>query len=156
MKKVHFMVKKAYHPLLKGVNWVLAGLLSVLGFSGCDNGNETLEYGSPYATFTFHGKVTNQAGEPVPDIKIEVNASHDFGNPALSDATGHYSALFQAFPVEDFQVIASDIDGEANGSYRNDTIQVKVGKEDYYEKKSGNWNYGSAAKEVNIELKEKE
>jgi putative lipoprotein (rSAM/lipoprotein system) len=148
------MVKRAYRSLLKCVNGFLAGLLSILGFSGCDN--RTDEYGVPYATFTFHGMVTNRAGESVPDIKIEVKASNDFENPTLTNAAGHYSALFRAFPADDFQVIASDIDGEANGSYRSDTIRVKVDKEDYYEKGSGNREHGSAAKEVNIVLKEKE
>jgi putative lipoprotein (rSAM/lipoprotein system) len=153
---MHFLLKKTYRLLMKGANWVLAGLLSVLGFSGCDKNEPMDAYGTPYATFTFHGRVTNRAGEPVPDIKIEVKASDDTGNPALTNASGHYSALFQAFSLEDFQVIASDIDGEANGSYLSDTIQVKVGKEDYYEKGDEGWNMGSASKEVDIVLKEKE
>ncbi|MDR0757481.1 MAG: radical SAM-associated putative lipoprotein, partial [Tannerella sp.] len=144
MKEIN-LLKKTYHILMKGVNWVLAGLVSILGFSGCDKGTP-VEYGVPYAMFTFQGKVTNRAGEPVPDIKVEVKDGDNFAHPALTDAEGHYSALFSAFPVEDFQVIASDIDGETNGSYLNDSVQVRVDKEDYYEKGSGHWNTGSAAK----------
>jgi putative lipoprotein (rSAM/lipoprotein system) len=147
-----------YRPLIKSANWVLGGLLSILGFSGCDkNEKQALEYGVPYATYTFHGQVTNRAGEPVPDIKIEIrSAMNAAGNPVLTSVKGDYSAQFKAFSVEDFQVVASDIDGEANGSYRSDTVAVKVGNEDYYEKGSGNGNYGSVAREVNIALEEKE
>lgn len=144
-----------YRPLIEGANWALSGLLSILGFSGCESESAATEYGVPYATFTFHGRVTNRAGEPVPDIKIEVNGD-EIPVPALTNVAGYYSTQFGHFPVEDFQVIAADIDGAANGSYRNDTLQVKVGPEDYYQKGSGNWDNGSAAKEVNFVLKEKE
>ena len=45
-----------YHSILKGFNWILAGLLSLLGFSVTSCG-ATDEYGSPYAEYELKGKV---------------------------------------------------------------------------------------------------
>ena len=42
-------METVYHSILKGFNWILAGLLSLLGFSITSCG-ATDEYGSPYQT----------------------------------------------------------------------------------------------------------
>ncbi|MDR2120834.1 MAG: radical SAM-associated putative lipoprotein [Tannerella sp.] len=157
------MVRKMNRSLIRGINWILTGLLSMLGFSGCSDKDGVtpeygvmMEYGTPYATFLFQGKVTDKAGKPVQDIKVEVSRDdRPVANPTITNAYGQYFAEFKFFPHKDFQVIASDIDGEANGSYRNDTIRVEIAETDYYEQGEG-WNKGSAAKEINIVLKEKE
>ncbi|MDR3261317.1 MAG: radical SAM-associated putative lipoprotein [Tannerella sp.] len=142
-------MKKIYRPLIKGTNWALAGLLTLLGFSGCTN--DKVEYGTPYAEYTIEGTVTNEAGEPVPDIKIETTAPYaGMQNPALSNESGHYSAKLGS--TQTIQVIASDIDGEKNGAYQNDTIQVAIDDSDYYDKGDGHWYDGAARKEVNITL----
>jgi putative lipoprotein (rSAM/lipoprotein system) len=145
-----------HRSLIKGANWILSGILPLLGFSGCSENYGREEYGTPYATFSFYGTVTNNAGIPVKNIKIEAGQPEEehATNQTTTDEEGKYSMTFELFPVDDFQVIASDVDGEANGSYRNDTIPVKITKDDYYEQGKG-WNSGSAAKEVNIVLKEK-
>jgi putative lipoprotein (rSAM/lipoprotein system) len=148
-----------HRSIIKGANWILVGILSMLGFSGCNKEEKNIEeYGSPYATFSFRGTVTDKAKNPVKDIKVEigVNGYPVMENPLLTNALGHYSIQFQFSWHEDFQVIVSDIDGETNGSFRNDTIPVKVTKDDYYEQGEGNWDLGSALKEVDIVLKEKE
>jgi putative lipoprotein (rSAM/lipoprotein system) len=148
-------MKKMVRPLIKGANWALAGLLSLLGFSGC--GDSLIEYGTPHADYTFRGMVTNEAGEPVPDIKVVATATYaNEENPVLSNAGGHYSVLFSSIGrIKEAQLIASDIDGETNGAYQNDTIQVIINDSDYYGKGDGHWNVGAAEKEVNIVLKEK-
>jgi putative lipoprotein (rSAM/lipoprotein system) len=153
------MLKNTYRCLIKSTNWILAGVLSVLGFSSCDIENHGQEeYGTPYATFTFRGKVTDEAGKPVKDVKIEVmeEQSEQPVNPVLTNASGDYTSTFQDFPMQNFRVIASDIDGETNGSFQNDTVQVKISKEDFDDKGNGNWNQGSATKVVNFVLKENE
>ena len=43
-------MKKLNRKLIHGTNWVLAGILSLLGFSGC-NEIFQMEYGSPNADF---------------------------------------------------------------------------------------------------------
>jgi putative lipoprotein (rSAM/lipoprotein system) len=151
------MFKTMHRSALKGANWILVGILSMLGFSGCHKEQYRLEeYGSPYATFSFHGKVTNKTGNPVKDIKIEVtHQGYPVMNPMLTDDLGGYSMTVSTFHDENFQLIVSDIDGEANGSYKNDTIQVTITKDDYYEQGEG-WNRGSAAKKVDVLLKDKD
>jgi putative lipoprotein (rSAM/lipoprotein system) len=153
------MIKRIHRTITKGANWILAGILSILGFSGCEINNGVEEYGTPYATFSFHGKVANNAKKPVKGIKVEVcegQGGYPVTDSVLTNETGQYSIQFQTFPNENFRVIVSDIDGEANGSYQNDTIRVKISDKDYYEKGNGSWNYGLASKEVDVVLKEKE
>jgi putative lipoprotein (rSAM/lipoprotein system) len=155
------MAKRIYRPLTKGVNWVLAGILSVLGFSGCNKeefGPD--EYGTPYASYTFRGQVTNEAGNTVKNIKIEIMEGQSgyynaIQNPILSNDDGSYYVSIETFPTDEFRIVFSDIDGTTNGSYQNDTIPVKINKGDYSEG-NGNWNYGSVEKEINQVLKEKE
>ncbi|MDR0726324.1 MAG: radical SAM-associated putative lipoprotein [Prevotellaceae bacterium] len=153
------MLKRTHRSVIKTANWILGGIISILSFSGCHKEQSgTVEYGSPYATFSFRGTVSDKTGQPVKDIKVEVGLEKHpaMDNPVLTNTSGQYSVQFQFRPVEDFQVIVSDIDGESNGSFRNDTIPVKVSEDDYYEQGNGSWNHGSAAKEVNIVLNEKE
>ncbi|MDR2764128.1 MAG: radical SAM-associated putative lipoprotein [Tannerella sp.] len=150
-------MKKNFRPFIKGTNWALSGLLTLLGFPGCSVFHaDAPEYGVPHASYTFRGRVSNESGEPVPDIKIEVARYEQEGYPALSNAEGRYSVQVQAFPSEEFAIIASDIDGEKNGAYRNDTIPVAISDSDYYDKGDDRWNHGPAQKEVNIVLKKKD
>jgi putative lipoprotein (rSAM/lipoprotein system) len=149
-------MKKNFRPLIKGTNWALAGLLTWMGFPGCSLIEPMEEYGTPYASYTFRGTVSNEAGEPLPDIKIEVATEYDHvQNPAISNTAGHYAALLRAFPSKEFQLIATDIDGEKNGAYENDTISITINDSDYFNKGDGKWNRGEAQKDVNIVLKEK-
>jgi hypothetical protein len=55
----HFFMRIVIHPILKGVNWVLVGILSLLGFSRCTPGGE-LMYGVPWASAAIHGKVIDK------------------------------------------------------------------------------------------------
>jgi putative lipoprotein (rSAM/lipoprotein system) len=156
------MMEMMSRALIKGTNWMLAVILSMLGFSGCDLGNEDVvgpvEYGTPYAKFSFNGTVTNKDGNPVKDIKVEIDRQGVIylTEPMSTDTLGRYSTMFADFPVEDFKVIVSDVDGEENGSYQSDTIAVKITKDDYYEQGHGAWYHGSATKKVDVELEDKE
>ena len=63
-------MKKLNRKLIRGTNWALAGLLSLLGFTGCgkdDNGGGeiSVEYGSPSSYFKVLGRVTNEQGQPL-------------------------------------------------------------------------------------------
>jgi putative lipoprotein (rSAM/lipoprotein system) len=77
-------------------------------------------------------------------------------NPILSNDEGFYYVSVGTFPTDEFRIIFSDIDGEVNGSYQNDTIPVKITENDYVDKGNGNWYHGAAEKEINYVLKEKE
>lgn len=159
-------MKKLYRPILKGSNWVLAGLLSLLGFPSCgDNGSGGLEmYGTPSATYSIRGKVQNAAKEAIPDIKIQFLTEHSgdgkiwhdtISSPVLTNSRGEFEGHFVSFPTSDIRVIATDIDGPANGSYSKDSIDIKINAEEYTGDK-GAWNKGTVYKEnINLELKEK-
>ena len=64
-------MKKLNRKLIRGTNWALAGILSLLGFSGC-NGLIRVEYGSPNADYKVSGRVTDEQGTPVPNVKVEL------------------------------------------------------------------------------------
>ena len=56
--------------LIKQANWLLAGLLTLLGFSGCHKTDE-VEYGTPFADYIVKGKVLNKStGKPVKGIRV--------------------------------------------------------------------------------------
>ena len=62
-------MKKFNRKLIRGTNWALAGLLSLLGFSGCDKIFQ-MEYGSPSADFKVTGRVTDEEGRPLSGVRI--------------------------------------------------------------------------------------
>jgi putative lipoprotein (rSAM/lipoprotein system) len=112
------MTKKMHRRLIKSVNWILAGILSILGFSVCVGPDE---YGSPYATFSLRGKVTDKDGKPVKDIDIKLGFPEtSYYNSVYTNKEGDYSMKFDFYHIEEFNIIASDIDGDLNGSYQND------------------------------------
>lgn len=147
-------MKKINRKFIQGTNWALAGLLSLLGFAGCEIIGED-EYGCPHADYEFSGKVTNEKGEPLPDIEISVNeASYNMSNhKKRTDTNGMYKIEVSDMTGNTYHLIATDKDGVENGFYTNDTIAVTFTKEDFYKKGKG-WYEGAARKEINITLKE--
>ena len=68
-------MKKLNRKLIRVTNWALAGLLSLLGFTGCgkdDNGGGeiSVEYGAPSANFKVLGRVTNEQGQPLGGMRV--------------------------------------------------------------------------------------
>ena len=122
-----------YHSILKGFNWILAGLLSLLGFSVTSCG-ATDEYGSPYAEYELKGKVTNMNGDPIQGI--ELNYGGIYNNVLFSSyisemykspqtqKDGSYDIKFEDSPMGIVRIIAKDIDGPENGSFETDSIDV--------------------------------
>jgi putative lipoprotein (rSAM/lipoprotein system) len=146
-------MKKMYRPLIKCANLLLGGLLALLGFSGCE---APVEYGSPHADFHFYGQVTNEAGEAIPDVKVEAKARSGYTNyPRLTNAGGQYSIQLETgMRLDEAELVVSDIDGAQNGAYRDTTIRVTITPDDYYEQGDGNWYQGAARKTVDVVLKE--
>ena len=150
-----------YHSILKGFNWILAGLLSLLGFSVTSCG-ATDEYGSPYAEYELKGKVTNMNGDPIQGI--ELNYGGIYNNVLFSSyisemykspqtqKDGSYDIKFEDSPMGIVRIIAKDIDGPENGSFETDSIDVKI------EGVEGGKSWFHGKTEVNIpaiKLKEK-
>ena len=96
-------MKNPNNKLLKVANWLLGGILALLGFSACNDEEELpLMYGTPHANFTIKGKVVNDESMPIPDIEIKCLVEHHGDNrswfdtiPAVStSAAGTFSDQF--------------------------------------------------------------
>jgi putative lipoprotein (rSAM/lipoprotein system) len=144
-------MKKIYRPLLKGTNWALAGLLSLLGFA-CDSYDTAPpEYGVPHARYSIKGSVTDTLGVPIPGIEIRIKTDH--GAPIeekeiYTNKEGGFDATYTSFPREKLILTAKDVDGETNGSFQTDSVEVVFNKDDYYEEGDGHWYDGAAKKEL--------
>ncbi len=108
-------METVFHFILKGFNWILAGLLSLLGFSVTSCG-ATDEYGSPYAEYELKGKVTDMNGDPIQGIEINYGGIY---NNVLSPSyiseiykspqtqkDGSYDIKFEDSPMGIVRIIA--------------------------------------------------
>ena len=145
-------------------NAVLTALLSMLGY-GCSNWTEPeVEYGMPTAKYVVNGTVTDEQNAPVEGIKVSLKSVSDARNAdgkrythgidsLQTDAAGRYEMKYSAFPERsDIKLIVEDIDGEANGTFQSDTIDVDYNKAVQTEKGSG-WNEGTFEIKQDIKLK---
>lgn len=137
----------------------LGGLVG-LNATGCV---QTCEYGTPEATYHVKGIVTDEQGVPIEGIGLhEIEEWNDdegdyqvMGYGDTTDRDGRYSLDFPyAFPNQPIMLDVHDIDGPANGNYKDtvvwiDTegVQLNGGDEGWYE--------GEGSVTYNITLKEK-
>ena len=141
------------------MNRFLLFLISLLGFSvaACDksdgpfHGHESA-YGTPYATYRINGKVVDENQQPINHIEMVVGS---WDNKVYTDSLGQYQAVAQAQPWDSLAIIATDIDGEANGGEFEPAMK-RVGVNPEELQGGSGWNQGSATIEVNFELKRKE
>ena len=152
---------------LKRMNWTLAGFIGILGFSGCDKFGVD-EYGVPHADYTVKGAVVNKAtGKPIEGIRV----GYDYGNirmygvpPAnyqpkasvLTNAKGEFK-ITDRFDIGDNKVIlpvyVEDIDGEENGLFQSEILQVDFNKAEHSGKPKS-WYKGEYTVTQNVELTE--
>ena len=156
-------MKKLSYILAYGSNWVLAGLLTLLGFSSCDKtGGGAVMYGVPHADFTIKGKVVDSKGAPIPGIQIQYAPAYTGDGRTWRDIIpekfiakdGAFDNHFECFPTNNLRVYATDIDGAENGSFANDSIDISIEGSDY--KGKDGWFSGHVNKDITIKLKEKE
>lgn len=151
-----------YKSFLKRMNWLLAGLLTVLGFGaiGCDK-TYPVEYGTPYATYALKGKVVDEQNQPVPHIQVQVQPVDDADpqswyhpvDTVYTDDSGNFAwerTDFISPPY--FRMVSEDPDEEANrGWFASDTVKVDFSGEKMTGGKG--WYEGRAEKEVTVTLK---
>ncbi|WP_075558915.1 radical SAM-associated putative lipoprotein [Parabacteroides timonensis] len=156
-------MKRLYPHLLKRTNWLLAGLLTLLGFScsnDLDNDDDLVcEYGTPHANYEIKGKVVDRQNNPIPNVQIELRDSVPSRGWAHTDTlytdnAGEFVWKTGEFPGKTFKLMATDIDDESNGGlFAADTSFVSfrdaefVGGDD-------RWFSGSAIKDMKIILDE--
>ena len=165
-------IKKAS---LKGVNWALAAIITLLGFVGLTT-TGCVEYGSPYADYKVKGTVVNKATQkPIEGIQVgyydhNVEPGVPLGDksPAKfvkTNSKGEF--LFTLNPLSEwipFQMIdnvrvlpvyAQDVDGELNGLYESTYILVDFTKA-IQTKKSKNWYEGEFTATLKFEISQSE
>jgi len=147
-------MKKKNTTWLNLANKVLSGMMVLLGFNGC-SGEAPCMYGSPYALHTIKGKVENNSGSAIKGIQVICNAKNSWIKPdtLLSNQNGEF--IFKSehtFTEATYKLICKDIDGDTNGSYKNDSIEVEFKKSDLSNGKD--WFEGEATKNVTIKLSE--
>lgn len=105
-------------------NKLIRMLLSLLGFaSSCACETQEDAYGCPYATFSVKGKVTDEAGSPIPGIAVRV----EYDNETATDDTGTFAfdrAQWSFAPTSPVSIRFSDIDGSENGSFADQEVEV--------------------------------
>jgi len=134
---------KINRAFIKGTNWALAGLLSMLGFTGCIL--PQMEYGTPNAKYTVKGTVVNKAdGKPIEGIRVGYSsafvsvamygtlpASYTPKTYVTTNSKGEFNLADRYNNVDSLMdnngqvpVYVEDIDGEKNGLFQSDTLKV--------------------------------
>ena len=151
--------------LLKQTNWLLAALLTLLGFAGCDK-TETVEYGVPSADYTVKGKVVNKStGKPVKGILVGYAplSMLMYGVPPAeyrpkastqTDRNGEFKLTEKIITSEEpVRLNVADVDGTENGLYMSETLTVDF-KDAEHTGKPKCWYNGEYTVTVLVELEE--
>ncbi len=133
--------------ILKTYNWILAGLLSLLGFaSSCDSRDE---YGTPSAKFTVNGKVTS-AETNLPVERIQVVMKND---TSFTNAKGEYQVVDPyGFPEDkSYTIEFMDVDGGERGSFYDlDTLVEFIDSK--YTGGDNDWYLGETNENLDVKL----
>ena len=156
--------------LIKSTNWILAGLMGLFGFAGCDR-FAVDEYGTPSAKYTVKGAVVNEATDkPIAGIRVgyyPVEWDEDAFGPepeygrksnafVLTDANGGFTLSEIMFPNKEIlPVYLEDIDEEENGLFQSKIVPVDFSNAKH-SGKPGNWYRGEYTVTQNIQLAEVE
>ena len=157
--------------VIKGTNWALAGLMSLLGLScsklGFPDSPVVCEYGTPHAEYQVHGVVKDEQGNVLQGIRITVpeivkkqannaNVTYDWneqrvpvGDTIYTDGQGRYDYSQTYFPVDALQVNLKVEDPE--GRFESQTDSVKFEAKDL--KGGSGWFQGKAEKVKDFFLK---
>ena len=146
----------------KWMTRLLSGALVALGFTACDDENNgdypAEEYGTPSVDYRVKGTVTDEAGNPIENIRVIIrNAWDNTPNPYMDDTV--YTDKQGAFANEmnttggigKQKVYFDDIDGEANG--QSDSTDLADMESTQVKEGSGNWYQGQYEFTVEKKLK---
>ena len=140
--------------LIKSMNGVLAGLLSILGFVGCENEESpVVMYGVMVPDYIIKGTVVNkETKKPIEGIRVSYESRFDsYIEPSvLTDEKGEFSLTLGGSFLPVVPVYAEDIDGEENGLFQPEQLDVDFSKAEYTPKPGR----VEVAVNVNVELTE--
>jgi putative lipoprotein (rSAM/lipoprotein system) len=167
-------MKKINRKFIRGTNWALAGLMSVLGFASCeknssDNGDNVAEYGTPYAEFVVSGKVTDADDRELQDIgvivsKVDIHQratpgfvpdqdiiTHEVRDTARTSDGGDFEYHYLGTPGNDsinVHIKFEDLSG--NARFEADSAKVTFFSSDLSD--GTGWYKGRAEKKISVKL----
>jgi putative lipoprotein (rSAM/lipoprotein system) len=156
-------MKKLEFKMVRGYNQIIALVLSLLGFAGCEDliGPEPkCEYGTPHADFVINGKIQSKLNnQAVPNIRVIVKDTTEGWNTpldtAFSDGSGNYTINFSEFPIDKAYLLSvSDVDGASNGEYADKDTLVEFKNPQYIG--GDGWYKGVATKTADIKIMPKQ
>ena len=149
-------MKTLHYRWNRSLNWILTTLLGFLGFSSCedngdDPGNIICMYGTPTASYTIKGKVTDQAGQALSDIIPDTPyGSHPVNDTLYSGKEGEFETRQAAFPIDTVKYNLKINPDENNPYYQADSLKVTFLRKDL--QGGEGWNRGNTTQEVKIIL----
>jgi putative lipoprotein (rSAM/lipoprotein system) len=162
-------MKKVNRQLIRGTNWALSGLVSLLGFSSCgkiiDDGG-LIMYGTPYAEFVVSGKVTDAQNQGLEGICVTVPKAGSYqqgaasyteerGDTLYTKEGGSFSYIHGGFPPKDsIHIHLKFEDVSESACFETDSAKVTFFSSDLEGKEE--WYYGKAEKTISVTLKNKE
>ena len=135
-------------------------------------GDAALMYGVPTMDFVLKGRVIDAQGNPVSGMQVILLSDHvditpddmHEDNPFVkdyiakssdtTDAEGNFQCQMQAFPNEMQRVIVRDVDGEKNGQYASQLLEVRFTENEQTGTRKG-WYVGKREKDVDITVSKK-
>jgi putative lipoprotein (rSAM/lipoprotein system) len=172
-------MKKFNCKLIGRINWVLAGLISLLGFSSSCSSNPfddggVVEYGTPRADFIVSGKVTNTNGQGLSGIRVVVpkvdhhqRATSSFipdqgvitqevRDTFYTQENGDFNYYYTGFPTNDSINIHMKFEDTAETvRFETDFAKVAFFQSDL-NGGDGKWFYGRAEKKIDVKLRNAE
>lgn len=131
-------------------NKLLWMLLALLGFapSCIDSENDDpdpyiCEYGTPSASFSVKGKVTDDEQVPIPGIQVKLGEDYLGSEEVFTDENGEFAfvkAFAHSIPKTPVPLIFTDVDGEENGLF--DSVSVDVQFEQNPDVNHNSWYQG--------------
>ena len=158
------------------VGRLLSGVMALLGFAGCNNGDEPCLYGSPSVDYRVLGTVTDNEGKPLEGIQVVVDnpgASTYYDKNGIivkdkyesgkltpdtvyTDKNGKFSSYkVEAFSDSKLVVEVQDIDGEANGGEFQSERFTKDKLDKKQLKKGNGWYEGEFEYSKTVKLERK-
>ena len=140
---------------------MLSALLVALGFESCDNiSNGMDEYGCPITKYQLKGKVTDESGIPIRDLKVSQKHFVESGvygiDSTTTDEKGEYQFM-ESSVVEipsDIKLVIEDVDGAENGEFQSDMVGISQLPRNKVEEGSG-WYNGKYEIDGSRKLKKK-
>lgn len=153
MKKISIKAGNIIHSML-------AGVISLLGFTACDDpedpddgGGMICMYGTPTGYYEIKGSVIAETGTPVENARVilrhinEHNINTYYGDTVFTNSDGLYKMTTGGWPDENIRVVCQPQNDALEADSVDLTVEFKDGQ--------GAWDSGTARETVNFKLKKK-